>query len=251
MIPSDGDPHPDRLGGLRRRLIHSVIAVGAGFAVCYAYSEELFNLLVWPLKRSMVEGEKLIYTGLVDMFFTYLKTALAGGLLLAAPYLFYQAWMCVAPERYRNRKSLLIGFLLSSMLLFAAGALFGYFVVFPFGFKFFLSFENDYLQALPSVKHYFSLCLKLLIAFGLIFELPVVAYYLSRTGVVSASLLRSKRRYAILGSFVLAAILTPPDVASQFLMAVPLIALYEAGILVARVGGRRREKASDRFSGES
>jgi sec-independent protein translocase protein TatC len=250
MSPSDGDPQPDRLGALRRRLIHSVIAVGVGVAICYTYSEELFNLLVWPLKRSMAEGEKLIYTGLVDMFFTYLKTALVGGLLLASPYLLYQVWMCVAPERYRRQKRLLFSFLMSSTLLFAAGALFGYFVVFPFGFKFFLSFENDYLQALPSVKHYFSLCLKLLIAFGLIFELPVLAYFLSRTGVASASLLSSKRRYAILGSFVLAAILTPPDVASQFLMAIPMIILYEVAILVARVGGRRQEKAAAESASE-
>ena len=250
MSPSDRDPLSGHLGGLRRRLIHSVIAVGAGFALCYAYSEDLFNLLVWPLKRSMAEGEKLIYTGLVDMFFTYLKTALTGGLLLAAPYLFCQIRMSVAPERYRSQKKLLIAFLLSSTLLFAGGALFGYFVVFPYGFRFFLGFENDYLQALPSVRHYFSLCVKLLFAFGLIFELPVVAYFLSRTGVVSASLLRSKRKYAILASFVLGAVLTPPDVVSQFLMAIPLIGLYEVGILVARIGGRRRQKAASESSEE-
>ena len=244
MSQSDGDSLPSRLGGLRRRLIHSVIAVGAGFALCYAYSEELFNLLVGPLKRSLAEGEKLIYTGLVDMFFTYLKTALTGGLLLSAPYLFYQAWMCFAPDSYRRQKGLVISFLLSSSLLFVGGALFGYFVLFPYAFKFFLGFENEYIQALPSVKHYFSLCMKLLFAFGLVFELPVVAYYLSRTGLVTASLLSSKRRYAILGSFVLAAILTPPDVVSQFLMAVPMVILYEVGILVARVGGRRREAAA-------
>ncbi|MEW6665784.1 MAG: twin-arginine translocase subunit TatC [Thermodesulfobacteriota bacterium] len=243
MNPSDGDPLTDRLGGLRRRLIHSVMAVGAGFALCYAYSEELLHLLVWPLKRLMTEGEKLIFTGLVDMFFTYLKIALVGGLLLAAPYLFYQTWMCVAPDRYRGQKRLLASFLLSSTLLFAGGALFGYFVVFPYGFRFFLSFETEYLQALPSVRHYFSLCVKLLFAFGLIFELPVAAYFLSRTGVASASFLGSKRRYAILGSFVLAALLTPPDVVSQFLMAIPMILLYEVGILVARVGGRQRERA--------
>ena len=245
MNPGDGDLLSDRLGGLRRRLIHSVIAVGVGVAICYAYSEELFNLLVWPLKRSMAEGEKLVYTGLVDMFFTYLKTALIGGLLLAAPYLLYQIWMCVAPDRYRKQKKLLIWFLVSSTLLFAGGALFGYGVVFPYGFKFFLSFENEYLQALPSVRQYFSLCVKLLLAFGLIFELPVVAYFLSRTGMVTASFLGSKRRYAILLSFVLAAVLTPPDVVSQFLMAIPLIGLYEAGILVARIGGKRRQKAME------
>ena len=142
MSPSDAQPLSDRLRELRRRLIHSVIAVGVGFALCYAYSEDLFNLLAWPLKRSMAEGEKLIYTGLVDMFFTYLKTALIGGLLLAAPYLFYQIWMSVAPEVYRTQKKLLISFLLSSTLLFSGGALFGYFVVIPYGFKFFLSFAN-------------------------------------------------------------------------------------------------------------
>jgi sec-independent protein translocase protein TatC len=250
MSENEGDPFPSRLVGLRRRLIHSLIAVGAGFALCYAYSEELFNLLVGPLKGNLAEGEKLVYTGLVEMFFTYMKSALVGGLLLSAPYLFYQAWMSFAPDFYRRQKRMVLSFLLSSCLLFAGGALFGYFVVFPYVFKFFLGFENEYLQALPSVKHYFSLCMKLLFAFGLVFELPVVAYYLSRTGLVTASLLSSKRRYAILGSFVLAAILTPPDVVSQFLMAVPLVALYEVGILVARVGGRRRESAAAESSKE-
>jgi sec-independent protein translocase protein TatC len=121
------------------------------------------------------------------------------------------------------------------------GSLFGYFVVFPAGFKFFLAFSNDSLRALPSVKQYFSLAVKLLFAFGLVFELPVAAFFLSRMGVLSAEFLREKRRYAILLIFILAAFLTPPDVISQFLMAIPMVVLYEFSILIAKFAGKKKE----------
>ena len=126
------------------------------------------------------------------------------------------------------------------------GALFGYFVVFPFGFKFFLSFASDTVQALPSVKQYFSFSLKLLIAFGVVFELPVVVFFLSRMGLVTASFLRKKRKYAILLTFVLAAILTPPDVITQSMMAGPLIILYEVGIIIASVSERKKKEKNQR-----
>jgi sec-independent protein translocase protein TatC len=240
MESSEGQPLLAHLGELRKRLVVCAIAVGVGFAVSYAFSEELFHILVLPLKKNMAEGERLIFTSLPDMFFTYLKTAFVGGLLLSSPFVFYQLWMFIAPGLYQREKRMLIPFVLFSTLLFVGGGLFGYFIVFPFGFKFFLSFENEYLQALPSVKQYFSFSVKLLFAFGAIFELPVVIYFLARMGVVSTSLLRRKRKYAIVLSFILAAILTPPDVITQFMMAVPLLALYEVGILMARIAGRKR-----------
>ncbi|MBN1105843.1 MAG: twin-arginine translocase subunit TatC [Deltaproteobacteria bacterium] len=240
MESNEGQPLLAHLGELRKRLVACAIAVGVGFAVSYAFSEELFQILVLPLKKNMAEGERLIFTSLPDMFFTYLKTAFVAGLLLSSPFVFYQIWMFIAPGLYQKEKRMLIPFVLFSTLLFVGGGLFGYFIVFPFGFKFFLSFENEYLHALPSVKQYFSFSVKLLFAFGAVFELPVVIYFLARMGVVSTSLLRRKRKYAIVLGFALSAILTPPDVITQFMMAVPLVALYEVGILMARIAGRKQ-----------
>ncbi|RJR35162.1 MAG: twin-arginine translocase subunit TatC [Desulfobacteraceae bacterium] len=240
MMSANEQPLIAHLGEFRKRLVACAIAVGVGFAICYAFSEDLFQILAMPLKKNLAEGERLVFTNLPDMFFVYLKTAFVGGLLLSSPFIFYQIWMFIAPGLYKREKTLVLPFIFFSTLLFVGGGLFGYFVVFPFGFKFFLSFENEYLQALPSVKQYFSLSIKLLFAFGLIFELPVVLFFLARIGAVTPASLRKKRKYAVLLSFVVGAILTPPDVITQFMMAVPLVVLYEVGILAAMLAGKRR-----------
>jgi sec-independent protein translocase protein TatC len=146
-----------------------------------------------------------------------------------------------------------IPFVISSTVLCVGGALFGYFVVFPFGCRFFLSFANEYIQALPSVKQYFSFAIKLLFAFGIVFELPVVVFFLARIGLVNSDLLRKKRKYAILLTFVAAAILTPPDIITQCMMAGPLIILYEVGIFVAKIAERKRapkEEVAEEGSGD-
>jgi len=159
-----------------------------------------------------------------------------------APFIFYQLWMFIAPGLYRREKKYVIPFVVASTILFVGGALFGYFVVFPFGFKFFIGFSNEFVKALPSVKQYFSFAIKLLFAFGVVFELPVVIFFLTKMGIVTPELLSRKRKYAILLTFVLAAILTPPDVITQCMMAGPLIILYEIGILVSRTA-RNKKKA--------
>jgi sec-independent protein translocase protein TatC len=239
-------PFLSHLEELRQRLIYSAIALGVGFAICYFFAEELFHVLVLPLKANMPEGDRLIFTNLPEMFFTYIKCAFAGGVMVASPVVFYQLWMFIAPGLYQREKKYVFPFVISSTFLFVGGALFGYFVVFPFGFKFFLSFASDTVQALPSVKQYFSLSIKLLIAFGLVFELPVVVFFLSRMGLVTANLLRKKRKYAILLTFVLAAILTPPDVITQAMMAGPLIILYEVGVIIAMVSEKKKKEKKEK-----
>ena len=239
-MSANGQPLMAHLGEFRKRLVASAIAVGIGFAICYAFSEELFQILAQPLKNNLAEGERLVFTNLPDMFFVYLKTAFVAGLLLSSPFIFYQIWMFISPGLYRREKTLVLPFIFFSTLLFVGGGLFGYFVVFPFGFKFFLSFENEYLQALPSVKQYFSFSIKLLLAFGLVFELPVVLFFLARIGAVTPASLRKKRKYAILMAFIVGAVLTPPDVITQFMMAVPLVVLYEVGIIAAMVAGKKK-----------
>ncbi len=234
-------PFMSHLEELRKRLIACAIAVGVCFVGAYLVSRQLFGFLMLPLEKNLPEGSTLIFTNLPEMFFTYLKTAFIAGILIASPIIFYQLWMFVSPGLYYNEKKYIVPFVLSSTILFVGGALFGYFVVFPFGFKFFLGFANESLKALPSVKEYFSFASKLLLAFGIVFELPVVIFFLTKIGIVTPAFLKKKRKYFILLAFIIAAILTPPDVITQFMMAVPLILLYETGILVSHLAMKKKK----------
>jgi len=245
MDSEEKQPFLAHLEELRKRLIASTIAVGIGFAVCYFFSERIFLVLIEPLKAVMPEGDQLIFTALPEMFLAYLKVALVAGILMASPYLFYQMWMFVAPGLYKQERSLVVPFILTSTLLFVGGALFGYFIVFPFGFKFFIGFSNEYVKALPSVKQYFGFALKLLFAFGVVFELPVIIFFLAKLGLVTTEVLKKNRKYAILLTFVVAAILTPPDVITQCMMAGPLIILYEIGIIVSRFARKKESEEED------
>ena len=245
MRQDEKQPFLSHLEELRKRLIYCAISVGIGFLVTYIFSEDIFTLLIMPLKKSLPASDKLIFTNLPEMFITYIKTSFIAGILLSSPVIFYQMWMFIAPGLYQNEKRYVIPFVLFSTILFVGGALFGYFVVFPFGFRFFLGYANDYIQALPSVKQYFSFSTKLLFAFGIVFELPVVIYFLTRMGIVSVSFLRKKRKYAILLTFIMAAILTPPDVMTQCMMALPLLLLYEVGIIVAMMAGKKKDKEKE------
>ncbi len=245
MDSEDKQPFMGHLEELRKRLIASAIAVGVGFAASYAFAERLFGLLVAPLQAVMPKGDQLIFTNLPEMFFTYLKVSLLAGIMLVAPYIFYQLWMFIAPGLYQREKKYVIPFVVTSTILFVGGSLFGYFVVFPFGFKFFIGFSNEYVKALPSVKQYFSFAIKLLFAFGVVFELPVVMFFLAKMGVVTPQWLKKNRKYAILMTFVIAAILTPPDVVTQCMMAGPLIILYEISILVAKIAWRSKKKKEE------
>jgi len=241
MNDDEKQPFLSHLEELRERIIKCAIAIGIGFVISYIFAEELFRILVSPLTDNLPEGNGLIFTSLPEMFFTYLKTAFIAGILLASPIIFYQMWKFVAPGLYQNEKRYIVPFVVSSTILFVGGALFGYFIVFPFGFKFFLGYANEYIQALPSVKEFFSFSSKLLLAFGIVFELPVVIYFLTRIGLVTVPFLTKNRKYAILLTFVMGSILTPPDVVTQCMMAGPLILLYEIGIIIARIASKKRE----------
>jgi sec-independent protein translocase protein TatC len=233
-------PFTAHLEELRSRLIKCSIAVGIGFAISYGFKEILFEILVRPLVTVMAEGDHLIFTGLPEAFFTYLKVALLAGLMLASPVILYQFWMFVAPGLYKKERRMLGPIVFLSSFFFIAGALFGYFIVFPWGFKFFLGFATESIRPLPSMKEYLSFSAKLLMAFGLVFELPMVLTFLARLGIVSVGFLKKNRKYAILLFFVGAAILTPPDVVTQIMMALPLMAMYELSIIGARVFGKRK-----------
>ncbi len=239
MTEDEKIPFTAHLEELRRRIITSFVAVGIGFVLSYGFKETLFQILTRPLIAVMSSSDKLIFTGLPEAFFTYLKVSLLSGILLATPVILHQFWMFVVPGLYDKERRLVFPIVSLSSVFFVGGALFGYFVVFPLGFKFFMGFATDRIQALPSMREYLSFSSKLLLAFGLAFELPIVLTFLARFGIVSADLLKKNRKYALLLFFVGAAILTPPDVVTQILMAFPLMGLYELSILGAMIFGKK------------
>ncbi len=232
----------EHLEELRYRLIRILIAVAVGFVVSYFFSKQVFYLVSLPLLDVLPKENNLIFTALPEAFFTYLKISFFCGVVLASPYIFYQIWKFISPGLYPHEKKYVIPFVIVSSIFFVTGILFAYFVVFPYGFKFFLSFQNDYIKALPTMKQYLGFTLKLLFAFGVIFELPVFMYFLAKIGVVNSQLLTKNRRYVIVLIFVVAAILTPPDMFTQFLMAVPLLLLYELSIYVVKFVEKRKKK---------
>ncbi|MGD9137025.1 MAG: twin-arginine translocase subunit TatC [Desulfobacterales bacterium] len=232
-------PFTSHLEELRKRLITSFIAIGVGFVLAFGFKERLFGILVQPLINVMKDGETLIYTGLPEAFFTYLKVSFLTGLMVASPILLYQFWMFVAPGLYQKERRLMVPIVILSSFFFVGGALFGYFVVFPWGFKFFIGFASDTIRPLPSMKEYFGFSAKLLLAFGLVFELPLVITFMAKLGIVSIDFLKKNRKYALLLFFAGAAILTPPDVITQVLMAMPLMVLYEISIIGAKIFGKK------------
>ncbi|MCW7754983.1 twin-arginine translocase subunit TatC [Desulfobotulus sp. H1] len=230
----------DHLTELRKRLVRCIIAITVGFLICYGFKEELFFILVAPLQEAMgTTGSTLIFTGLPEAFFTYLKVALLGGLLLASPYILTEFWLFVSPGLYRTEKKILIPIIFLSVLFFLGGAFFGYFIVFPWGFRFFLGFATENIQALPAMKEYLSFSSKMLLAFGLVFEMPLILTAMAKMGIVTHQFLSKNRKYALLLFFGMAAILTPPDVVTQIMMAIPLVLLYEVSILGARIFQRQ------------
>ena len=241
MLPENEKlPFTAHLEELRQRLIKCFVAIGTGFILSYGFKEKLFDILTRPLISVMETGDKMIFTGLPEAFFTYLKVSLLSGLMLAAPVIIYQFWMFVAPGLYHNEKRLLLPIIFLSSIFFVGGSLFGYFVVFPFGFKFFLGFASDTIRPLPSMREYLSFSAKLLLAFGLVFELPLLITALARLGLVSVDFLKKNRKYALVLFFVGAAILTPPDVVTQIMMALPLMVLYEISIFGPMVFGKKQ-----------
>jgi sec-independent protein translocase protein TatC len=233
-------PFTSHLEELRKRLIVCFIAVGVGFVLAYGFKEKLFDVLTMPLIAVMEQGDKLIFTGLPEAFFTYLKVAFLTGLMLAAPVLIYEFWMFVAPGLYQKERRLMLPIVFLSTIFFVGGALFGYFIVFPFGFKFFLGFATETIKPLPSMREYLGFASKLLLAFGLVFELPLLLTFMARLGIVSVDFLKKNRKYALLLFFAGAAILTPPDVVTQIMMALPLMILYEISIIGARIFGKKK-----------
>ncbi len=238
-------PLTAHLEELRKRLMRVLIMVGLGFGVCYTFKDWSFKIITKPLVEVLPQNTSLIYTGLPEAFFIHMKIAFFASLFVTSPYTLYQIWKFISPGLYAKEKKYVVPFVLSSTLLFVGGVLFGYFIALPPAFKFFVSFTTDVLKPMVSFREYLGLTLKFLLAFGLSFEMPVFMFFLTKLGIVNATMLSKQRRYAILIIFIAAAILTPsPDALSQILMAVPLMLLYEVSIVVSKIAGRKRKEAA-------
>jgi sec-independent protein translocase protein TatC len=241
----DDKPMPllDHLMELRTRLLWAVAAFGIAFAVCYYFSAQIYGFLARPLADILQQqggGERrMIFTALYEAFFTYLKVAFFGAVFFSFPVWATQLWLFVAPGLYRSEKKAVYPFLIASPFLFVAGAALAYYFIFPLAWRFFITFETPPGEgALPiqleaKVSEYLSLVMQMILAFGVAFQMPVLLTLLCRVGILDVATLRKGRRYAIVGMFVVAAVLTPPDVISQIGLAVPLLALYELSILAA------------------
>ena len=231
----------EHLLDLRKRVTRAFLLVIVGFCVCYPFASEMYSLLMLPVKAAMPAGSvhTFVFTSPAEALFTELAVAFLGGVLLTCPMIFYQFWAFIAPGLYDEEKRYIVPIALSSALLFLLGVSFCYFVAFPFAFDFLLSYSKGDVQAMLKVSDTFSFVVQLLLAFGLIFEFPLIIFFLARFGLVTADLMRRMRRYAIIINVIIAAVLTPPDVISQMLMAVPLLLLYELSIFIAAAFGKK------------
>ena len=246
-MSDDRMPLTSHLEELRRKLIIAGVSWLVAFLACYTFAEPLFDLIASPVRSALPEGTSLVFITATEPFFTYLKIGALAGLLVSMPVIFWQIWSFVAPGLYQHEKRYIVPFVLASTLCFATGAFFGYQYVFPMAFKVLIEFGTGSgdLNAMLSMGSYLSLSSKLLLAFGLVFGLPVVIFFLARMGIVDHKMLARNRKFALLAAFLTGAMLTPPDVFSQTALAVPFIALYEIGIIVARIFGKRREATDE------
>ena len=237
----------EHLVELRRRLIWSFVALGVCFAVCFYFADRIFAFLAQPLVDGFGVGQgKLIYTKLYDAFFTEIRVALFAAFFLAFPVIAMQIWAFVAPGLYAKEKKAFLPFLIATPVLFTLGGALAYYIVMPTAIRFFLSYEGNIggieQEALPAVGEYLSMVMHFILAFGIAFLLPILLMLLERAGIVTRSQLVQGRRYAILAAFVVAAVATPPDVMSQFMLAIPLWLLYEISLVAIWFTERRRAK---------
>ena len=226
---------------LRDRLLRSVIAVFVMFIPCAFFSDELFTMVALPLIEKMPQGTSMIATSIVAPFMAPLKLALLFALFLAMPYVLYQVWAFVAPGLYRHEKRFAVPLVVSSIVLFYAGVAFAYFIVFPLMFAFLTSAAPTGVQVMTDMSNYLDFVLLLFFAFGIAFEIPIATVLLAATGLVKVETMTKNRGYVVLGIFVVAAFLTPPDALSQSFMAIPMYILYEGGIVMARILLKKRQ----------
>ena len=228
----DLKPH---IADLRKRLVISVLTVVVMFFVCFSFYEPILNWMMVPVEAVLPKNSQMVAVEIQETFFTALKVAFFAGFIASLPVIFWQLWLFLAPGLYDHEKKLVIPFVFFGTLMFLIGASFAYYIVVPLGFDFLIAFGSTVVTVLPSIGKYVDFFTKLLFGFGIAFELPVITFFLAKIGLVDDRMLKDFFRYAIVIIFIVAALLTPPDVLSQLLMAAPLILLYGVSIYIAKV----------------
>lgn len=244
---SDGMAISEHLGELRKRLMIAAGSWLVAFLGCYSVGEKLFEFIAQPVRQALPEGSSLVFINATEPFFTILKVAALAGLVVSFPIIIWQLWSFIAPALYGHEKRLAIPFVFFSSLCFGTGTYFGFTFVFPMIFTFLITYGTNVggIDAMLSMGAYLTLASRLLIAFGLVFELPIVIFFLARLGIVDHKWLSKNRKFSLLLAFILGAVLTPPDIFSQASIAVPFIVLYEVGIIVARLFGKKKVEVDD------
>ncbi|AXX92557.1 twin-arginine translocase subunit TatC [Malaciobacter molluscorum LMG 25693] len=228
----DLKPH---IADLRKRLINSVIALVIGFFVCFFFYEPILEWMMVPVEAVLPPNSQMVAVEVQETFFTALKVAFFSGFILTLPIIFWQVWLFLAPGLYDHEKKLVFPFVFFGTLMFLIGGAFAYYVVIPYGFEFLINFGSAVVTVLPSIGKYVGFFTKLLFGFGVAFELPVITFFLAKIGLVTDRMLKDYFKYAVVIIFIVASLLTPPDVLTQFLMAGPLIILYIVSIYIAKV----------------
>jgi sec-independent protein translocase protein TatC len=236
----------EHLDELRKRLINSVISLGVGIGISCFFIERIYEFVMRPLQRMLPPGGKLIYTEAPEAFMLYLRIAVIAGLVIAAPLILWQVWLFIAPALYQKERRFAIPFVVLSSTGFIGGAAFSHYVVFPLMWRFFSSFSNDYVVFMPRIEDAFSLYIRMLLGMAIVFQMPSLVFFLAKMGVVTAAWLARYFKYAVLVIFIIAAVVTPsPDMATQTIVAVPMIGLYLLSIVIAWVFGKKRKGVED------
>lgn len=225
-------PH---IADLRKRLVISILTLIVMFFICFSFYEPILEWMMQPVKAVLPEGSQMVAIEIQETFFTALKVSFFSAFFLSLPVIFWQLWLFMAPGLYDHEKKLVFPFVFFATLMFVSGAAFAYYVVVPFGFEFLIAFGSTVVTILPSIGKYVGFFTKLLFGFGVSFELPVITFFLAKIGLVDDQMLKDFFKYAVVIIFIFSALLTPPDVITQFLMAGPLILLYGVSIYIAKV----------------
>jgi sec-independent protein translocase protein TatC len=249
MRPGKGRKSPDEmtflehLEDLRKRLFYAVLALFIGFVPGWIFAKDIYKILARPVTQYLPAGTKLAFTGLTAPFMLYMKVAFLASLFVMSPFVFLQLWYFIAPGLYQKEKKYVVPFVLMTTFFFALGAVFGYFIVFPWACRFFLQLGRDF-QPVIKVDEYFGFALRVLLGIAVVFELPTLIFFLAKMGLVTARWMIRNFKYAVLVVFIIAAVITPtPDAITQSIVAVPMLALYGLSILIALAVGRGKEKA--------
>ena len=251
-LASDDDQHLagskmsflEHLDELRKRLVYSAIALVVGVAITFAFNGRIFEFIMRPLQQALPAGGKLLYTEPTEAFVLYLQIGLLAGLIIAAPVIIWQVWLFVAPALYAKEKRYAIPFILLSTIGFVSGAAFSHYIVFPLMWKFLASFSTDYMIFAPKIDPVFALYTKMMLALGVVFQMPSLVYFMARMGVVTARFMVKQLKFAVLIIFIVAAVITPSgDMLTQTIVAVPMVGLYLLSIVIAWAFGKPRKPA--------